>query len=40
MASDEPDRTGQGSGLVNEVLDALDGEPELYRRELPQSTLG
>ena len=39
---DELGEAGQGNGLVNEVLevflDALDGEPELYRYELPKSS--
>ena len=42
FALDELGEAGQGSGLVNEVLevflDALDGEPELYRYELPNSS--
>ena len=42
FALDELGEAGQGSELVNEVLevflDALDGEPELYRYALPKSS--
>ena len=42
FALDEVGEAGQGSELVNEVLevflDALDGEPKLYRYELPKSS--
>ena len=41
FALDELGEAGQGSELVNEMLEAflnaLDGEPELYRYAMPES---